>query len=459
MEHSRKRRLSLKRRYQIWKQELKIRRNERRHRRAKLKKMHHVQRKEWNHRMYKKFTSFISDPFGRKHVDRDRKMILKQVRRERREMFLKWLSAFLHNPLILFKMGGRPGRDEQVIRQRFRYERRQNRKKWFSQLKKDPLHTLFPKHKEDRDAKTIKKLIKRDRKLSFRKKAKTTFATFREILSTVDLRNKFILNFLQSTGYFLLSFLLMYAIYQLSTIIIAKSFNIPTVWYYNILKFPLYTYSPLYTRIAMIIIFGSGPLISFLLAVAFLRLFFLENSHTAPYRLFFLWCAINGINLFFGSYLVGFITRTEFIYSSEWLFMSYMYDVEEILFVLIAFFVMIFLGKYATKLFMFSSGSATLIMPKYRLFFILTQVFIPWLVGVGIIYLITFPKHYLPLTMKTITPLLLIIPMLFNYHSIEKDEVMSLGGIRRISFKWSIIIFVIVLLFIYRAGLNSGIKI
>ena len=146
MEHSRKRRLSLKRRYQIWKQELKIRRNERRHRRAKLKKMHHMQRKEWSHRIHKKFVSFISDPFGRKHVDRDRKMILKQVRRERREMFLKWLSAFLHNPLILFKMGGRPDRDEQIIRQRFRYERRQNRKSGLAGSKKNP-YNLFPKHK------------------------------------------------------------------------------------------------------------------------------------------------------------------------------------------------------------------------------------------------------------------------------------------------------------------------
>jgi len=267
------------------------------------------------------------------------------------------------------------------------------------------------------------------------------------------------MSFLYSTTCFLAAFMLIYVIYQAVTILVASSFDIPVVWYYYRLKFPLPSWSYLYTREALVVIFASGPVISLMLAFVFLKLFFTKNPALKRFQLFYLWGFICGVNMFFGAYIAGFFTRTEFIYASEWLFMSNTFDIEEIIFTVISFAVLLVAGRIVTPLFLVSSGSVSLLKPEFRLFFMISRVILPWITGTILLFLITLPNWYFPFILKTITPVLILMPTMFLYHSLQYENIHKSGVIQHNSFRWSILIGIIALLFFYRLILSFGLKI
>jgi hypothetical protein len=388
----------------------------------------------------------------REHHKAMRQEIRSELRKERKIRLITLLS----NPFAAKALT-----PEQKLRRDMRkyslQTRQQERDKWIQRFKHHPFRTLFIREKSEEQIQ-MEQWRKVDRKIAFRKRLRGSFLALADILKTPDLRNRFTISLLQSTTYFILSFLLVYIIYQLVTIAVAQSFNIPTIWYYYRVKFPLFSGSQLYTRSALISIFASGPVFSLGLAFVFLKLYFNRRITNQNLKLFYLWGFINGVNMFFGSYIAGFITRTEFIYASEWIFMSSMFDVEEIVFTFIAITILLLIGRLVTPLFLLTSGSATLISPKFRLYYILSRIFIPWAIGVMIFFLMTNPIHYLPLTIKTLTPVFVLITSLFTYNSIRNHNIHTTGVIRKNYFRWSIIIAVIALIFFYRILLNIGLQ-
>lgn len=431
----------------------KLQRKEKQERKAKRKAYQRRYRKEQKKNILKKAKGIFQK---KRETDLEIFIIRRKIRADRRQMFIKKTKAFLRSPYRFFFPKPQLDIEEQMIRRKIKQDKRNNAVKWIRSFTKNPYRTLFPREKPDVELKAIRTMVRRDKRENIAKRFSENISTLKQIFNTPDLRIRFSLSFLQSTGFYLLSFMLIYLLYQVATIVATWSYNIPCVWYYYRIKWPMYTFSPLYTRAAMVSIFSAGPIIVFFATIIFFRMFFSNNSRLAEMRLFLLWCMVNGMNMFFGSYIVGFLTRTEFIYSTEWLFMSKIYDVEEILFVLIALVALLIAGRFTTRLFLLTSGSATLIKKQYRPFFILSQVFFPWLVGTGIFYLLTFPEHYLPLTLKTITPVLMIIPMLASAHSERYDEILNAGRLKRTYIRKGVLIFVVVLLFLYRLILNSG---
>ena len=278
------------------------------------------------------------------------------------------------------------------------------------------------------------------------------------IFTTTELKRKVIYIFLFSTASFVISWLLIYILYQGATIFTARLFHIPVVWYYYRVKFPLLFYSSLYSRSHLIFIFSSGPLISLFLAFIFKLLFYSRDSSSKNFKLFYLWGMINGLNMFFGSYIVGVITRTEFIYTSEWILMNNPFDIREMIIMIIFIIIMLVIGFQITSMFLVSSGSMILVTSENRPVLILFQIILPWIAGVMIFFLVMIPKYYLPFHLKTITPLLFLIPSLFTYNSSRNEIAVALGRIHRTRFRWWIIIGVAVILVLYRVALNFGIR-
>lgn len=392
--------------------------------RARERAWHRRRRKETWRNFHKRFNQFIADPFVKRPLttaERDRKR---------------------------FKMYAR--RDRQLERQ-----------KWWAKFRKNPWKTLFPPRQKTPHGGyyDVYGLTKEERRKISRQKRKQFRENLRKVITTPDLRQKFGFAYLHSTAYFIMAFMLIYVLYQVITILVASSYNIPVIWYYYRLKWPLYTFSPLYTRQALIVIFAMGPILSLMLAFVFLRMYFTEIPIAKRFKLFYLWGFICGTNMFFGAYIAGVFTRTEFIYTSAWLFMSRSFDTEEIIFTVISVIMLIIIGRIVTPLFLLSSGSVTLVKPEYRLFFILSQVIFPWLTGMLVLFLITLPNYYFPLILKTITPGLIMIPILFFYNALEFENIHQSGVIQRNYFKWGIVIAVVVLLFFYRVILNFGLKV
>ncbi|MEI6062770.1 MAG: hypothetical protein WCR72_18855 [Bacteroidota bacterium] len=351
--------------------------------------------------------------------------------------------------------------EKQRIKAFVKHERKQARLKWWAKFRRNPLKILFPRKKrrvEGGGYLYIYHMTKGERKALKLQKKKERRENLRKVFRTPELRRKFMFGFLHSTAYFILAFMLIYMIYQVVTIAVASSYRIPIIWYYYQLKFPLYTYSPLYTRSAMVFIFAIGPITSLMLALVFLRMYFSKNALVKRFQLFYLWGFICGCNMFFGAYIAGFFTRTEFIYTSEWLFMSNVFDIEEIVFTVVSFIMMLIIGRILTPLFLVSSGSVTLISPENRFFFIITQVIFPWIAGMIILLLITLPHFYIPLIIKTVTPGLVLLPALYLYDLLQYEDIHKSGMIQHNYFRWSIVIVLIAILFFYRVILSFGLK-
>jgi len=397
----------------------------------------------------------------KKHLRERHKARLRRKRTEFRRDVKKRFYDFLAHPFAQRKPNSAE-RATQRFKRQVAHDRTIERRKWLARFRNDPWSTVFQRKKHRSTPGGYHDVFRKsrnERKELARQKRKQLRGSLSKILSTPDLCIKFGFAYLHSTAYFILAFMLLYIIYQAVTIIIASSYNIPIVWYYYQLQFPLYTYSPLYTRMAMVVIFASGPILSLLLAFLFLRFYFIRRTAVRRFRLFYLWGFICGINMFFGAYIAGVFTRTEFIYVSEWLFMSNVFAAEESIFTLIAIFTLIITGRIITPLFLKSSNSVTMIKPEFRLFFILAEVIFPWITGMIILFLITLPNYYLPLILKTISPGLILIPTLFLYNAQKFDKIPRSGVIQHTYFRWSIILIVIAILFFYRVILSFGLRV
>jgi len=385
-------------------------------------------------------------------------------RRKRAETWRRFKKRFTEFTVYPFSIGKHTTaeREKRHLKRQLAHDRKIKRLKWWAKFRINPWRAIFPRKKRRLAGGgyyTNYSLSRKERKVLARQKRKQFRDNLRTIFTTSELRQKFGFAYLHSTAYFILAFILIYIIYQVITILLASSYSIPIVWYYYQLKFPLYTYSPLYTRMAMVVIFASGPILSLMLAFVFLRMYFSKNYIARRFKLFLLWGFICGVNMFFGAYISGFITRTEFIYTSEWLFMSRVFAVEEIVFAIIATVALIIIGRIITPLFLLSSGSVTLIKPEYRLHFILSVVILPWITGVIVLFLITLPNYYIPLIIKTITPVFLLIPSIFLYNSQKFENIHRSGVIQHNYFRWSILIVAIAILFFYRLILSFGFRI
>jgi hypothetical protein len=263
---------------------------------------------------------------------------------------------------------------------------------------------------------------------------------------------------INSLAIFLMSFLLVYYVHQFATIITARAFNIPTKLYSYRIDWPLYTYSYLYSRRALIVIFGMGPLLCFLMGIGAYRLFLSVRFRTVFLKSFLLWTAFHAFNLFFGAYIVGVITRTGFIYTSEWLFLSNIFDVEEIVLMIVSIVVLLIAGYFSTKQFLFASDSAEIIEPRFRVLYLMTKVLIPWLSGTLILYGVNIPKNPLELVMLYGTSSLIVIPIFTNYNTTTMQMLKFPHAHRKFRIGWVYILVTVIALFATRLLLRSGIS-
>jgi len=383
------------------------------------------------------------------------KVLRRKYRMAKKQEFKHRISGLFSNPFA-----GRQLTQEQLdirrLEQQWKRDKNEARRKWLFSLLKNPYRTLFPKKEISKDFLYIIKQSKLDKKTTSRVSRKETLENLIKLLATPDLRKKFLNIFFLSTAYYILSFLLIFVLYQTVTIIVAANFEIPAEWNYYRVKFPLSRDSYLYTRSALVSIFGSGPLAALVLTLFFLKLFFSKSPSLRNFQLFYLWGIINGMNMFFGAYIVGILTRTDFVYSTEWLMMNHPYDFRELIFTAVSFSVMILAGWLITPMFLVSSGSLTLVSSENRFFLILFQVILPWITVMVLFFLVTTPRHYIPFLLKTITPGFILLPSLFTYNSVRNNTILEMGMIRRTNFRWGIVIVAVILLFLYRIVLNSG---
>lgn len=273
-----------------------------------------------------------------------------------------------------------------------------------------------------------------------------------------DVRIEFSKSVINSTVLFVLAFLTVYYINDYITIYTAQFFDIPTVLYSYRIFWPLYTYSSLYTRQALVATFGMGPFFCLLLAVLFLQMPRWLKKYNLNLKLFALWLSFHAFNIVFGGYIAGVITRTGLMYAVEWLFLTAVFDKTEILLLIISVIALFVLGFFAASYFLSVVNAKILREPKYRIFYLVGNVAIPWIIGNLSLFLLNLPNNPTELLLIYMTSILIIIPIFSNYNSprIQMMKFERVGG--ELNIGW-VYLFITIAAFIYiRMMIYDGIN-
>jgi hypothetical protein len=264
-------------------------------------------------------------------------------------------------------------------------------------------------------------------KLASHSRRKNFRSAMLTILSNPGLRSHYTGRILTSTFACITSFLLFYSIYEITTILSGRLFSIPIGWSGFHFIYYIHSGSVLYTRIALICIFGSGPIISLILAFLILNLLKRKQISMIFFRFSIVWGFIHGFNLFFGSFIVGILTSTEAVYASVWLFMSSVFGPSDFLIILVCLISMLIAGRLLTPWFIMASINVTDDPYMYRPILTLTDIVFPWLAGTLCLNLFTLHETFIPYTLKTLTPVILLIPLISRYSSYPFEKIRQLG--------------------------------
>ena len=177
-----------------------------------------------------------------------------------------------------------------------------------------------------------------------------------------------------------------------------------------------------------------------------MRLFLWSVKRTVYLKTFSLWATLHAINMFFGAYIVGVVTRTGFVYSSEWLFLSDVLDVEEIVFLIVSIVVLVIAGSFSTKYFLQSANSSYIIEKKMRRMYMLAKVGFPWILGSALMFTVNLGKAPTEMLLLYATPLLFVIPVFTNFNSLRNELIRPARANSPFGIAWDYLIALVVLL-------------
>ena len=271
---------------------------------------------------------------------------------------------------------------------------------------------------------------------------------------------KLLLLSINSTAIFILAYLVSYLMYQFAVMFMAAHFGINSILYYYEVLFPIGNNSPLWSQYSIIVITFSGPFLLLVLGILYYRVIVPHEKVKGLLKLFFLWMALHCINYFFGGLIGGMITDQGFGYVVAWLFIPI---VIKFLLSLISLFVLGLIGFTTTRYFLEASGSAYWVKKENKLKLLFYLCFIPWFIGSLFLFIIkipnTLPQHENITVHDTIiyfSMIVMLSPIFFN----EKAKVSitrKTGEMTRESgFNSRYLIILLVLLILFRLGLNYG---
>ncbi|MCF8367654.1 MAG: hypothetical protein K9G76_01335 [Bacteroidales bacterium] len=257
---------------------------------------------------------------------------------------------------------------------------------------------------------------------------------------------------INSTITYLIAYLAVYLIYQITVLITASRWKLDSVLYYFDLAFN--DYSPLWNRLNIIIVTLSGPLISLLIALLFMRVLSHRIHTNKTLKLLTLWIGLHGYNLFLGAFASGVSFDEGFGYVAAWLYMSVF---MKILFSMVFLFILGLIGYYAASNFLETSYSVTRIRQNNKIKFLFFQVVLPWLIGASFIYLVKLPNNMNYDSGNLVTMAFAVLPVLFNRMSKPSKGFKTLKKPNQI--QWLYLVILILLLIGFRIGLDNGLHI
>lgn len=257
---------------------------------------------------------------------------------------------------------------------------------------------------------------------------------------------------LNSLVFFLLSYFLISFLEKLGMAFTAMHFDYKSVIYYYKLEY-LVDNDDWYAD-AVKAIFASGPILMAIVATLLVILYSKIYLEDGLLKLLLLWGIFHAYNTFFGGSLIGALTGKEFGYVIMYMYYS---DTGKLVIALFVILLMVVLGSASVKFWIFSANSYfNYSKTNNRPAFIISQVFIPYILGNLLIFIINQPKLIFYHVLVNLSLLFMLLPVLFlsrfhqEFYFDEKPK--------RINVSYLALIGTVLILAIYRIGLEYGLR-
>lgn len=257
----------------------------------------------------------------------------------------------------------------------------------------------------------------------------------------------------QSLMLFLMSYFFIEFFSNLSMATTSLLFDYKTVVYYYNIEF-LVDYDAWFAD-SIKTIFATGPIVAFIIAVLSLIIYSIVYLETGVLKILLLWAILHGANQLIGGILIGNLLGKGLGYVIMYMYYS---DTGKLIMSLLIIMSSVIIGTVSTKYWIMSANSYyNYSKPHNRQLFILNQVFIPYIFGTFLIWLINQPNALLYDTLVNISLIFMVLPpVLLNkfYQEYYFDE-----EVRKIKFSYKIALFAIVFIATYRILLDQGLRI
>lgn len=252
---------------------------------------------------------------------------------------------------------------------------------------------------------------------------------------------------------FLMSYFFIDFLSNLGMAITSLLFEYKTIVYYYNIEF-LVDYDDWFAD-AVKTIFATGPIIGLIIAFLSLIIYSKVYLETGILKILLLWSIFHGANSIIGGTLIGNLMGKGFGYVIMYLYYS---DTGKLIMSLMMILLSIVIGTVSTKYWIMSANTYyNYSKPNNRPVFIMSQVFIPYIIGTLSIWLITLPEGLRYDTFVNIAMVFMVLPpLLLNkyYQEYYFDE-----EPKKIKYGINIIIFAIIFIMALRTLLDSGLRI
>jgi hypothetical protein len=291
-------------------------------------------------------------------------------------------------------------------------------------------------------------LTRYNRKLNsgFRKEKEAQTGTQRD-------SGKYLIILLNSTFIFLLAYLFVFLLKEMAAVIAAGTFNIKSVMMYYDVDFLIRSRD--WTADAVNVIFSAGPLVAFILTLINITIFAMSSNENWTVRLFIMWIFLHGFTQSFGEMIFGPLLNQGFGWVLTYLYFN---DTTKMLIVIGILLGMISGGLFLSR-FLLLTGNIyfNTISKVNRSPFLMSQIFLPFLIGTGIIILVKQPLvNSFELVVQG-SMFFIILPAILRARL--SNDLFFDEEVRTIRIKWVWILITLVSFILFRIYFWKGIRI
>lgn len=272
---------------------------------------------------------------------------------------------------------------------------------------------------------------------------------------------KIVFPIINYTFIFLLAGFIVYFIHQLSSIYVGTFIcNMPLKWTSYMVEARIPEASWDMHKVKTFFTYPSY--LSLFIALIFSILFLSRYRKKGLLKIFYLWMAFHGYNMFAGHIITGLITKEGFYYPLLWMRVS---DLVILIVGILSAALLIIIGSISTRaVFLIASSRSFVENAKKRSLYLLKLFVLPWAIGSILLIIAKFnPAYYYEFPQfewLIVLPIaFILLPMFYFQQNYRRSEFVIIKSKRDNKINVSLVLFTVFLILAYRIFLIDGISI